>query len=397
MVWKLLRKNISAWHIVIYLAANIAGLLVVSLGLQFARDIKAGRQGGDGSSDILDPARYIIVSHQPRTSIFGNRDNSLTPDEISGLQSQGWVDGADSFLPAGFDITLRVNLPGAGFSTDIFFEGIPEKYLDIPHDSWTFDPASPVIPVILPRDYLSLYNFGFAQTRGLPVLDENTVRMLPLEVTVSGNGRSMTLPAKIAGFSSRLNTIAVPDSFINWGNSEFSPSGSPSPTRMIVRLANPGDPAIGEYLAAHNLTTSTDEGGASRMYHFLSVVAGAVMAIGAVISLLAAALLIMSLFLILQKNRDIIARLILIGYSPGYIARRYSLLADTLVILSYLLSLPASCLLISSWHTQMQRSYIATAGILPTLLITAAAVILMAAVSNIIIYRSIYRIARPGR
>ena len=46
--------------------------------------------------------------------------------------------------------------------------------------------------------------------------------MVPLKLSLSGNGRQEWVDARIVGFSSRLNTIAVPEEFMQWANSEFS-------------------------------------------------------------------------------------------------------------------------------------------------------------------------------
>lgn len=72
------------------------------------------------------------------------------------------------------------------------------------------------------KDYLTLYNFGFATTRNMPQLSEGLIGTVPMTMTLSGNGLHETLPARIVGFSSRLNTIAVPQSFLDWANERYA-------------------------------------------------------------------------------------------------------------------------------------------------------------------------------
>lgn len=57
-------------------------------------------------------------------------------------------------------------------STEMFFESVPDEYVDVNLDKWLFDKETRVIPIIIPRNYLNLYNFGFAQSRSLPKLSE---------------------------------------------------------------------------------------------------------------------------------------------------------------------------------------------------------------------------------
>ena len=54
---------------------------------------------------------------------------------------------------------------GLHMSTAMFFESVPDEYVDVNLDKWEFDEYERVVPIIIPRNYLNLYNFGFAQSR----------------------------------------------------------------------------------------------------------------------------------------------------------------------------------------------------------------------------------------
>ena len=88
--------------------------------------------------------------------------------------------------------------------TMLFFESIPTEFIDVADRDWRFDPDKPEIPVIMSRDYLSLYNFGFAASQGLPQVSEGIVSSVPLEFTLRGNGNYDTLRGRIVGLSHRL-------------------------------------------------------------------------------------------------------------------------------------------------------------------------------------------------
>ena len=70
--------------------------------------------------------------------------------------------------------------------------------------------------IIIPRNYLNLYNFGFAQSRSLPQLSEGVMGMVNLDIRITGVGRTENFKGKIVGFSNRLNTILVPETFMTW-------------------------------------------------------------------------------------------------------------------------------------------------------------------------------------
>lgn len=188
MVWKLLRTDISKWQITAYAIANIIGMLIAGLAIQIYRDVVP--PGNDTSADPLGDIRYRVVSRKSTQTLFGTHPDGISEEEIAAISRQPWAAYAAPFIPAGFDVTVSLSFGGNGFSTALFFEGVPDEYLDIKPRGWAFDPSAPEVPIILPRDYLALYNFGFAPTRGLPTINERAASMAPLKVTLSGNGIS---------------------------------------------------------------------------------------------------------------------------------------------------------------------------------------------------------------
>ena len=49
---------------------------------------------------------------------------------------------------------------GIHLSTAMFFESVPDEFVDIKLDKWHFDEATHTIPIIIPRNYLNLYNLS---------------------------------------------------------------------------------------------------------------------------------------------------------------------------------------------------------------------------------------------
>ena len=390
MVWKLLRRNISLWQIAAWATASFVGLCVAGLALQFYRDISPDTPVG--ATDPLEEARYLILSHPARTTILGGEPEGISPTEVRDITEQPWVESAAVFTPAGFDAAVSLAAGTRGFSTAIFLEGVPEAYLDVTPPSWGFDPESPCVSIILPRDYLALYNFGFAPARGLPVIDERTAMMAPLNVTLSGNGISQTFPGRIAGFSSRINTIAVPEQFVNWANSRFSTQGAQQPNRMIVRLADPGDPQISHYLSSHDLEQPSGGEASSRMFHFLRLVSGAVMGVGLLICLLSLGLMTLSVFLLLQKNRPTIASLINLGYRPGAISRYYLRLVCAVNTSVLLIAGTATTLTAAVWHDKLLQLGMRPCALWPTLAAMAGAITLLTVISGASIHRRIRKV-----
>lgn len=333
IVWRLLRRNISAGQLAGYALANFVGLAIVLTAIQFYRDINSVWDGDDSfiSRD------YLIISKKVEGvnlgSILGGQagksagdPNSFSPEERAGLESQPWVRRVGEFTSAAFNVSASVDMGGRGMSTYMFLESIPDDFFDVRPRGWaTYHPGdtTSVVPIIISKDYLTLYNFGFASSRGLPQISESVIGNVPLRLSLSGRGVQQYVNARIVGFSNRLNTIAVPEQFMEWANGRFADKGDQRPSRLIIEVSSPGDPAIGEYLDDNGYESAGDKIDNSKAARFFAIVTVAVVAVGAIISLLAFFILLLSIYLLLQKNREKIRDLILLGYTPSQVAAHY--------------------------------------------------------------------------
>ncbi|MCR4922375.1 MAG: ABC transporter permease [Bacteroidaceae bacterium] len=325
MLWRLLRHHLSIPQLVAFFLANLLGMFIVLLSIQFYRDVRPLFVQDDGFLH----AQYLVV-HKRVTGLNAlgmGTDATFRPDEIADLERQPFAQSVGIFEAARYGVRASLQLKGmAGISTEMFFESVPDRYVDAKLDDWKFDPASPVIPIILPRSYLALYNFGFAQTKSLPKLSEGLISLLQIDMTLRGAGQETTYKARIVGFSSRLNTILVPESFMQWSNDRFGGDRKAAPSRLIVEVKNTVDEAIASYMDAKDYELENDNLEASRAMYMLRVVLGIVLAVGLLICLLSFYILMLSIYLLVQKNSEKLHNLLLIGYSPARVSRPYQML-----------------------------------------------------------------------
>lgn len=171
-----------------------------------------------------------------------------------------------------------------------------------------------------------MYNFGFAHNHSLPKISDGLVGMIDFKIFIHGNGRQDEYKGKVIGFSSRLNSILVPQSFMDWSNNTYAPDSKSDPTRLIVEVANPADERIAQYIDENGYDTENNNLDAEKTTYFLKLVVTLVMAIGGVISVLSFYILMLSIYLLVQKNATKLQNLLLIGYSPSLVAMPYQLL-----------------------------------------------------------------------
>ena len=320
LLWKLLRKHVSALQMVGFSLASLVGLVIVLLALQFYNDIKPVFS----SDDSFMRQDYMVLTKT--VSSFGSllgASAEFSDGELDELSRQPWVRKVGKFTTPQYRIYGSLTFGNRALRTYLFYESVPDEFIDELPDGWGFDPAEGKVPVIVSRDYLALYNFGFAATRNMPRVSEGMIGMIPIRLTLSGNGRSETVEGRIAGFSNRLNTIIVPEEFMQWSNDRFGAGEQRQPSRLIVEVSRPGDKAISEYTAAHGYEIAGDKADSGKASYLLRLMTGIIITVGAIISLLAFFVLILSINLLMQKNSRKLQDLLMLGYTPAQVSAPY--------------------------------------------------------------------------
>ena len=333
LIWKLLRKHISAGQLAGFFLANLLGMLTVVLSVQFYEDVLPAF----GGEDSFIKNTYIILSKRI-AAVSSLRGEAQTFDdaEIAELEAQRFSKRVGTFEASQYQVYASISMGGSQMGTNMFFESVPDEFVDV---TWPTMKEGEV-PIILPRTYLALYNFGFAESQSLPKLSEGVVSMVQLDLRLRGaGGAEQSLKGRVVGFSTRLNTVLVPASFMAQSNGQLAPGTEAKPTRLIVEVKNPADDAIARFIEERGYELEDNSLEAGRMTYFLKIVAGIVMAVGLLISALSFYILMLSIFLLVQKNSDKLQNLLLIGYSPARVSLPYQLLTIALNALVLVLAI----------------------------------------------------------
>lgn len=336
LVWKLLRRHISVPQFVGFFFANLLGMLIVLLGFQFYRDVLPVFTQGDSFMS----ADYLIVSKRISTATtLSGRNCSFNAAEEAEVKEQKFARKVGAFTSTEYKADAHMGVNGVPvLSSELFFESVPDGFVDVPLDQWKWQEGGDV-PIILPRSYINMYNFGFAQSRSLPKISDGLVGMIDFRIFIQGNGRQDEYRGRVIGFSNRLNSILVPQSFMDWSNQTYAPGQKSEPTRLIVEVANPTDTHISQFVESHGYEVEDDKLNSEKTTYFLKMVVTLVMSVGLVISILSFYILMLSIYLLVQKNSSKLENLLLIGYSPQKVALPYQLLTATLNLLVLVLAL----------------------------------------------------------
>lgn len=336
---KLLRKNVSSMQLGGSAIANLIGLIIVGIALQFYLDLRP--IFNDEESFVKSD--YLVVTRKVTGMDALMGGSEISEAEVADIEAQPWVRRVGRFTASDYEVraTVALGSSGAAMTTQLFFESIPAEFLDVNSAEWHFDERNPVIPVIVSKDYLSLYNFGFAAAQGMPKISEGMAGMIPLQFTISGNGLSQSFSGRIVGFSARVNTILVPEEFMHWSNSRFGSGSAAGASRLIVEVNAPGDIKIEQYIADHNFEVAGDKANSNKAGYLFTIAVSVVAAVGVLISLLSFFVLILSIMLLLQKNTKKLQDLLQLGYTPmqvsGYYIRLVLRVNDVVLIIALVL------------------------------------------------------------
>jgi hypothetical protein len=312
---KIIRTGVGrARFVMASVGLTIAMLLILS-AVQIQADYNELLYGKTNQDSI---ANFLVISKV----INGNeRDNSLSEQEIQKLKQQPFVEDIGRLTASRFKISAQSPSENFPFYTDIFFESVPDQFIDVQSKDWTWQQGSSFIPMIIPNQFLDMYNFGFAPSQNLVQLTQGMVMALPVIINIQYRGQAVKFMGKVVGFSDRISSVLVPQNFLSWANQQFGTQAETKPSRVVIKTNDPGDPALVKYLKENNFVTDADKTRFSKYRQIVNTIVSASWITGAVMLLFA--LLVFSLFiqLTIASTKQEINLLVTLGTSPKQLQR----------------------------------------------------------------------------
>jgi hypothetical protein len=280
----------------------------------------------------------------------------FSEEEIEEITLQPFADQVSPFLSNQFPVSgYTENERFPDFYTELFFEAIPDEFIDVKSEEWIWDPEVGKIPVIIPQDYLNLYNFGFAPSQGLPQIPKGVLSMIDFKLRLRGQSGSDDYDGQIVGFSNRIHSILVPLDFLTWANDRYGYFEKSNPSQLIMVSKDPTDPNIIRYLEEKGYDTIREKLKSSRMNIILKLIISFLVVVAAIIIGLAFLVFLLSLQLMISRSSEKIRRLNKIGFHYREISRPYILLLLVLMTAVTGFSLIITSLLAGKFHASTQE------------------------------------------
>ena len=102
LVWKLLRQHISIGQLAGFFLANLFGMMIVLLSVQFYKDVIPVFTEGDS----FMKKDFIIATKKISTlGSFAGKSNTFSPEDIADLKKQSFTKTIGAFIPSQFKVS----------------------------------------------------------------------------------------------------------------------------------------------------------------------------------------------------------------------------------------------------------------------------------------------------
>jgi hypothetical protein len=175
-------------------------------------------------------ASYVTLNKEVTGGILHNlahQEKVFHENEVDEISRLPGVLEVGSFTRNHFPVTVNIwpaGKTGLGRAAraDLFFESVPDSFLDQKPESWEWEENATVVPIMVPKFYLDLWNFGLAPSRSeYPALSMETASLMPIEIFI-GSEKSVIMQGRFVAFSKRINSVLVPRNFLEWANTRFA-------------------------------------------------------------------------------------------------------------------------------------------------------------------------------
>ncbi len=248
------------------------------------------------------------------------KDNRFSNTEIADFKKQPFIADAAPLLSNQFRVKMSAGdiIP---FSTDLFLESIQNNFIDTLPSSFTWQPGQTTVPIIFSADFLEMYNV-FAPAQGLPQLSEGSIGAVNIILECSApDGTVMKFTGNIVAVSDRLNTVLVPESFLNWGNKIFSTLPEQPAARIYIKTTDANSVALQNYFQQNNYHVNKDKTKFGRIKSTLQAIVAGLGGLALLVVLLSVLLFSFYLQLMISRSKENLQLLLTLGYSPLWLSK----------------------------------------------------------------------------
>ena len=401
-VKKIITGNQNYSQIALAVFGCLVGFFLILVSVQSILNFKylfSDSKQGIGS-------QYMVINK--KVTLFGSLNiakTSFSKKEINEIANHPSITKYSPFVANDFEALAYLELKQGdqqmALQTDLFLESVDDGFIDVEMDRWKWNENDPEIPIILPSDFINLYNFSYAPARGLPQLSKSTVGFFGFVIQMAGNNDRASFKANIIGFSDRITSMIVPMGFMAYANKRFG-AGKPENQHSVYRIIAEVKPdklsAFQQFLLENNYETNQELLRNGKFVTLMYLIISIVFIIGLIISLNAFTGFVLYFNLLIYRSKEEIDSLLRLGYGHNRLVANYMVEVSKIFLFIILLALGGliwSQYLISNMLFKYSFQIPDTIHVYPvlTMLLTTGVLIL---VFFLQMRNEIFKIALPG-
>lgn len=321
--------------IILYAGLFIAFILVLScLQLYENANCLFGNKSSD-SNYWLTFSKKITPDNIGRKELLGFNEN-----DISKIKTWSEVKAIYPFSANEFKASANGGdfIP---FYTDLYFEGLDLKGIDVPITEEEFQVKGDEIPIIISREYLNLYNYGFALNQGLPQISEDFAKKIEVNINITVNKQNKTYKGKMVGLSDRIHSVLIPKKFLDSLNIAEKPELATQPkiyNRVLVQVKDSGDEGLVSKMKENGYESNQESLRSAKIKSKLFLVLKIIAVLGVFIFALCLYIIVSFIKIQFLEKQEEVSIKNSLGYSPkkmvSDISRKFSMNLMFVLILS---------------------------------------------------------------
>lgn len=312
------------------------GLFVLLGALRFGGDVREILYPGD----TADQTQMIVINKKVNLGhTLGLGETGFSSDEIEALRGQSFVRDVAPILTTDFKVSGGISFGlGRDLQSELPFEAVADRFLDKHPVGWGWQPGQAQVPVMVSREFLALYNLGFAAAQGLPQLTERTIGLFPMYIECFGVNETLQFSARVVGFTERFSTLLIPLDFMTWANTNLGSQSESPVSRLVLEVDSVAQTAFQAFLKERSYETNQEKLAILAVARTLQIALFIVGVFGVVLILVSLLTLMLIGQLLISQARPELQLLHHLGFADGFLSRCYVKVMLPVITLPFVLA-----------------------------------------------------------
>jgi len=312
MIQKLLFRNQDRKQLIIAMLGAFMGITFLIASVHYLIRLNEFGQG----SEILGPNTIIVQKKVTNSSSLALTKTDFSVREIEKMEKLPFIEKVKPVLSNNFDVSFETaDSLVPRFRSDVFIQTVDPTFLDVHSNKWHWKEGDAFVPIIMPRDFLVMLN-TFMSASNIPQISDDLAMDIRFKFTVSNQTKKVWVDARIIGFTNEVSSILVPESFMTYGNEQFSLGVEKKITQLMISGKENEFGKVEALLKEKGLESKNAQMVAGRLKSVIGTLLLVVMGISVIAVFLSGLVLIQYMQLLMSKNEYEVRTLMRIGYAP---------------------------------------------------------------------------------